>query len=74
MEKNKMTKPLITEHNVVTDEMITREMTDSEFEVYLLDKAENDKIQIERENQVATKQTLLTRLGITEEEAKLLLS
>ena len=69
-----MTKPLITEHNVVTDEMITREMTDSEFEVYLLDKAENDKIQIERENQVATKQTLLTRLGITEEEAKLLLS
>jgi hypothetical protein len=73
MEKTNMTKPSITEHNVATDEIITREMNDAEYEIYLTDKAENDRIQSEREDKVANRQALLERLGITEEEAKLLL-
>ena len=68
-----MTKPLITEHNVLTDEIVTREMNNDEYEIYLIDKAENDKIQSEREDKAANRQALLERLGITEEEARLLL-
>lgn len=69
-----MTKPTIRVHNIETDEIIDREMTDAEFDDYtqLQARVEADKaalIKTERD-----KAALLTKLGITADEAKLLLS
>ena len=61
-------------HNVETDEIIDREMTDAEFEQWQTQVAEQKaKIAAEAEA-LASKQALLERLGITADEAKLLLS
>lgn len=53
---------------------IEREMTDEEYEIYLADL----KVEEERQAKIAEakvkKEMLLERLGITEEEAKLLLA
>ena len=70
----KQTKPIIRIHNTETDEVIDREMNDAEFAEYEADQA----TRIERKNEIdasaATKSALLDRLGISESEAKLLLS
>lgn len=68
-----MTNPMIRIHNQATDEIIDREMTDAEFADYEADKAVEAAKQAEAEAKVATRQALLTRLGITEDEAKILL-
>lgn len=69
-----MSKPMVRIHNVETDEIIDREMTDAEFEQWQTQVAEQEaKIGAEAEA-LASKQALLDRLGITAEEAKLLLS
>jgi hypothetical protein len=68
-----MTNPTIRIHNAQTDEIIDRPMTDDELAQWETNKAEaNTKVQKEIETAEA-KKALLTRLGITEEEAKLLL-
>jgi hypothetical protein len=68
-----MSKPIIRIHNLENNEIIDREMTDAEFAQYELDKA-NDQERIDaiiaKEN---AKSALLEKLGITEDEAKLLL-
>lgn len=69
-----MNKALIKIHNVETGEIIEREMNAEE-----LAELESDKAKAEAEVQAkaeaaAAKAALLERLGITEEEAKLLLS
>ena len=67
-----MSNPIIRIHDIQTNEVIDREMTDEEFEAYQMQKAQ-DKIQTESEALKAkTKADLLQRLGITEDEAKLL--
>jgi hypothetical protein len=69
-----MTKPTIRIHNIETNEVIDREMTEAEFDDYtqLQTKAAADKAAlIKAENDKAQ---LLTKLGITADEAKLLLS
>lgn len=66
-------KPQITEHNVETDEVITREMTDEEFAQYEADAAFNEARKAEAEAKEAAKNDILARLGITAEEAALLL-
>ena len=69
-----MTKPMILEHNIETDEVIEREMTDDEFAAY---KENTDQTQAEQaiaEAKETAKAELLTKLGITAEEATLLLS
>lgn len=69
-----MSKPMVRIHNVETDEIIDREMTDAEFQQWQTQVAEQEaKIGAEAEA-LASKQALLDRLGITAEEAKLLLS
>lgn len=65
---------MIRIHDAQTNEIIDREMTDEEFAQY-----EADKVATELENariaqEKLQKQALLDRIGITEEEAKLLLS
>lgn len=51
-----------------------REMTDEEYAVYLQDQENGKKIEAEKIEAENKKATLLDKLGITAEEAKLLLS
>ena len=69
-----MNRPLITIHNVETNTITNREMTDAEFAQYEVDQAVEAARQAEAEAKAATKAALLAQLGITEEQAKLLLS
>lgn len=63
-----MKKPLIT----IAGE--TREMNAEEYAQYLIDQEEGKKAIKSFEEKEAKKQALLEKLGITEDEAKLLLS
>jgi hypothetical protein len=69
-----MTKPIIRIHNTETDEVIDREMTDQEFAAYEAEQAAEAAKQAEAEAKATAKAALLAQLGITEEQAKLLLS
>lgn len=69
-----MTKPNIQIHNLETDEIITREMTDQEFAYHELVQATLQAQIAEAQAKAAAKAALLEQLGITEEQAKLLLS
>ncbi len=69
-----MTNPTIKIHNVETGEIIEREMTADELAQYEADVT-NAEIKATAEAQkAADKAALLSKLGITEDEAKLLLS
>jgi hypothetical protein len=65
---------MIKIHNTQTDEIIEREMNADELVVYEADKAQQIQEQITATNKAFEKAALLDRLGITAEEAKLLLS
>ena len=69
-----MTKPIVRIHNTETDEVIDREMNDAEFAQYEADQAEAAAQAAAEAAKAAEKAALLERLGITAEEAKLLLS
>ena len=69
-----MTKPMIRIHNQETDEIIDREMNDAEYAQHLLDLEANAIAKAEAETKATAKAALLEQLGITEEQAKLLLS
>jgi hypothetical protein len=66
--------PKIAEINLETGETIIREKTDEEKAMYDADQAAFVEQQQATIEQSAAKSALLERLGITEEEAKLLLS
>jgi hypothetical protein len=68
-----MSRPTIRIHNVETDEIIDREMTAAEFKIYETNKAIEAARKAEAEAKAAQRQALLSRLGITEEEARILL-
>ena len=61
-------------HNTETDEIIDREMNDVEFAQYEADQVYGIQRQVEIEAKAQAKAQLLAQLGITEEQAKLLLS
>jgi len=63
----------IVKHNTATNEVIERDMTADELAQWQADKAESAQRQAEAEAKAAQKAALLDRLGITEDEAKLLL-
>ncbi len=69
-----MPRPMIRIHNAETDEVIDREMTVAEFKEYEAAQAVAVAKATEAENAATAKAALLTRLGITADEAKLLLS
>lgn len=69
-----MANPMIRIHNVETDEIIDREMTAEELIQYEIDLAASEQQQAEKIAKEQTKQTILNRLGITAEEAQILLS
>jgi len=67
-------RPLIRIHNLETDEIIDREMNDEEYEAFI---KEQESLKAESEAKAeaeAAKLLLLEKLGLTEDEAKLLLS
>ena len=65
---------MIRIHNTQTDEIIDREMNDAEFAEHneMLEALATEKA--DREAKAEAKAQLLAQLGITEEQAKLLLS
>jgi hypothetical protein len=64
----------IYEHNVETGETFERNATAQEIEQFELDATEKAEHQTEVEAKAQAKAALLERLGITEDEAKLLLA
>jgi hypothetical protein len=69
-----MTRPIVRIHDLSTDEVIDREMNDAEFAQYEANQAaQAERVAVEAAK-AAEKEALLARLGITAEEAKLLLS
>ena len=69
-----MTRPQVKEHNSQTGEEITRNMTDSELENYEAFQAAALQAIEDAKAAALAKAALLTKLGITEDEARLLLS
>jgi len=69
-----MTRPMVRIHDLETNEVIDREMNDQEFAAFEADQAAEATRQAEAEARETAKAALLTQLGITEEQAKLLLS
>jgi hypothetical protein len=69
-----MTNPIIRIHNIETDEILDREMTDSEFNQYKKEEAAEAERLAQVQVKAQAKAALLAQLGITEEQAKLLLS
>jgi hypothetical protein len=69
-----MTNPIIRTHDLITNEVVDREMTEAEFAIYEADQAANAIAQAEAQAKATAKAALLTQLGITEEQARLLLS
>lgn len=69
-----MTNPMIRIHNTETDEVIDREMNAEELKQHNKDAAYIAKLEHEVATALANKAALLTKLGITAEEAALLLS
>lgn len=68
-----MTKPMVKIHNIKTGEIIEREMNDAEYAQHKIDVAEAQAVQAEADAKAAARQAILDRLGLTEEEARLLL-
>jgi hypothetical protein len=68
-----MTKPIVKIHNSQTGEEIEREMNAKEFAQYEIDQKRRADQRAEAEIKATTRAALLDRLGITAEEAALLL-
>lgn len=69
-----MKKPIIAFHDIETGEVTSREMTTEEFAQYTQDQKDHQEFLAALEKAALEKAALLDRLGITEDEAKLLLS
>lgn len=69
----KTSKPLVVEHNMETGEIIEREMTVAEYEKHLADKAITEANAAAFAEKEAARQAILDRLGLTADEAKLIL-
>lgn len=63
----------IQEHNCETNEIVIRELTSDEFAQYEADQAVAVAEAAEEVAKAQARQALLDKLGITEDEAKLLL-
>ena len=69
-----MSKPIVTIHNAETGEIIEREMNAKEFAQYQIDVTRDAEREAEIAAKAAARQAILDRLGLTNEEAKLILS
>lgn len=69
-----MTKPTVRIHNSETGEVIDRDMTDAEFKAHQDDRAAIAAAESEAQAKADAKTALLVKLGITADEAALLLA
>lgn len=69
----KTSRPMVRIHNSETNEVIDREMNDSEFAQYEADKAAQTIVEAAKAKAEADKAALLARLGLTEDELKTIL-
>jgi hypothetical protein len=69
-----MTRPIIQIFDSTTGQEVFREMTNAEFAKYETDQAKQAHEQAEAAAKASEKAALLAKLGITDDEAKLLLS
>lgn len=69
----KASRPMVRIHDLETNEVIDREMNDAEFAQYEADQAAQAERTAAEAAKAAEKEALLARLGITADEAKLLL-
>ena len=69
-----MSRPIIKIHNLGDDSIVEREMNNEELVQYEKDLANFETEKQAEAEAAARKAALLAKLGITEEEAKLLLS
>lgn len=69
----KSARPMVRIHNAQTNEIIDREMNDAELAQYEADQAAQSVANAAAAQKAADRAALLTQLGITEEQAKLLL-
>ena len=67
-------RPMVLIHNVSTGEIVERKMNDEEFQQYELDQEANSLAKQKEIAHQEAKTALLERLGISAEEAALLLS
>jgi hypothetical protein len=70
-----MPKPTVRIHNTETDEVIDREMTDSEYKIYLAEQEISAKHKQDYLDQVALKEAAhakLAALGLTTDDLKAL--
>lgn len=69
-----MTHPTITIHNLETGEIVTRDLNEAELAAYEITQANSAARAVAIESQATARHEVLERLGITAEEAALLLS
>lgn len=65
---------MVTIHNTETNEIIEREMNADEYAQVIIDEENDKKLVAEKATKAAARAALLAKLGITTEEASLLLS
>ena len=68
-----MTKLMTRIHNTETNEIIDREMNADEIKQFEINKITAEKDKAKAETKALAKSALLVKLGITEDEANLLL-
>jgi hypothetical protein len=66
-------RPMVRIHNMETNEVIEREMTEEEIIQQEADKAEAEAFKAAKAKAEADKAALLARLGLTEDELKTIL-
>lgn len=69
-----MTNPITVDHNVKTGKIVEREMNAEELEQLEADKAKALATHNQEAIKAAQKAALLAKLGLTDDEAKLLLA
>lgn len=68
-----MSDRMITIHNMETDEIIVREMTEEEIEIQNTPGEFEEQMKAEAEAKAIARQAICDRLGLTVEEAAMLL-
>jgi len=66
-------RPMVRIHDLSTNEVIDREMNDSEFTQYQADQAAQAEAQAAAEAKATARAAILDRLGLTADEAAILL-
>jgi hypothetical protein len=69
----KTTNPIIRIHDLETDEVIDRQMTDVEFAEYQANKALHAEIEAKFNQKEIDKSAILDRIGLTADELKTIL-